>query len=95
MTATSISKTQRVNLRLNDDAKHTIERAASFEGKTVSKFILASALASAEQTIHEHETMALSKRDAETFFNALSKPVKFNTELFAALNEHDQRVFSK
>ncbi len=44
MTATAISKTQRVNLRLNDDAKYTIERAASFEGKTVSKFILASAL---------------------------------------------------
>jgi len=95
MTATAISKTQRVNLRLNDDAKQTIERAASFEGKTVSKFILASALASAEQTIHEHETMTLSKQDAETFFNALSKPVKFNTKLFAALNEHDQRVVSK
>ena len=95
MTATAISKNQRVNLRLNDDAKQTIERAASFEGKTVSKFILASALASAEQTIHEHETMTLSKKDAETFFNALSKPVKFNAKLHAALEDHDQRVVSK
>ncbi len=95
MTATAISKTQRVNLRLNDDAKHTIERAASFEGKTVSKFILASALASAKQTIHEHETMTLSKREAEAFFIALSKPVKINAKLLAALDEHAQRVVSK
>lgn len=95
MTATAISKTQRINLRLNDDAKHTIERAASFEGKTVSKFILASALASAEQTIQNHETMTLSMLNAETFFNALSKPVKLNAKLFAALNEHDQRVVTE
>ena len=95
MTATAISKNQRVNLRLNDDAKHTIERAASFEGKTVSKFILASALASAEQTIHAHETIELQKRDCETFFNALSKPAKFNAKLLSAFKEHGQRVVSK
>jgi len=95
MTATAISKNQRVNLRLNNDAKHTIERAAAFEGKTVSKFILASALASAEQTIHEHETMALNKRDSEAFFNALSKPAKFNARLLSAFEEHGQRVVSK
>ena len=95
MTATAISKNQRVNLRLNGDAKRTIERAASFEGQTVNKFILNSALASAEQTIHEHETMTLSKRDAEAFFDALSKPVKLNTRLFSALEEHDRRVVSK
>jgi len=67
MTATVIPKNQRVTLRLNNEAKRTIERAASFEGKTVSKFILTSALASAEQAIHVHETMALNKRDSERF----------------------------
>ena len=95
MTATAISKNQRVNLRLNNTAKDTIERAASFEGKTVSNFILSSALASAEQTIHEHETMALNKRDADAFFDALSRPVKFNAKLLSAFEEHDKRVLSK
>ena len=95
MTATTISTNKRINLRLNDEAKNAIERAASFEGKTVSKFILASALASAEQTIHEHETMSLNKRDSEAFFNALSKPVKFNAKLLSAIEEHGQRVTSK
>ena len=95
MSATAISKNKRVNLRLNNTAKDTIERAASFEGKTVSNFILSSALASAEQTIHEHETMALNKRDSEAFFNALSKPAKFNAKLLSAFEEHDNRVLSK
>jgi len=95
MKATAISKNKRVNLRLNDEAKHAIERAASFEGKTVSKFILASALASAEQTIHNHETMTLNKRDSEALFNALAKPAKFNDKLLSAFEEHGQRVISK
>ncbi len=95
MTATALANTQRVNLRLNDDAKKTIERAASFEGKTVSKFILSSALATAEQTIHNHETMVLNKRDAETFFDALSKPAKFNAKLLSAFKDHDSRVVSR
>ncbi|MDA1090703.1 MAG: DUF1778 domain-containing protein [Proteobacteria bacterium] len=92
MTATTISTNKRINIRLNDEAKNAIERAASFEGKTVSKFILASALASAEQAIHEHETMSLNKRDSEAFFNALSKPAKFNAKLLSAFEEHGQRV---
>ena len=95
MATPAISKSQRVNLRLNNDTKNTIERAASFEGKTVSKFILASALASAEQTIHEFETIMLNQRDSETFFNAPSKTTKFNATLLAAFEDHGQRVVSK
>ena len=95
MTTTAISKDKRINIRLNDTAKHAIERAASFEGKTVSSYILSSALASAEQTIEEHEAMVLGKRDCETFFNALSKPVKFNSKLLSAFKEHGRRVVSK
>ncbi len=95
MTAAAVSKDKRINLRLNDEAKQAIERAASFEGKTVSKFILASALASAEQTIHGRETMALNKRNSEAFFEALSKPAKFNAKLLSAFDEHGQRVVAE
>jgi uncharacterized protein (DUF1778 family) len=38
------TKTERINLRLKSSAKRLLERAASFEGKTVSHFILNSAL---------------------------------------------------
>ncbi|AKH65216.1 MULTISPECIES: DUF1778 domain-containing protein [Photorhabdus] len=39
-----------INLQLKISAKKTLERAASFEGRTVSNFILTSALAHAEKT---------------------------------------------
>ena len=72
-----------------------LERAASFEGQTVSKFVLSSALARAEKNIQEHEVMRLNAGDSEAFFNALAAPVQFNDKLAAALKEHDQRVSCK
>jgi uncharacterized protein (DUF1778 family) len=95
MSVATDTKQDRINLRLKHSAKRALERAASFEGKTVSNFILTSALAHAEKTIHEHEVMSLNSRDSEVFFNALVKPIRFNKKLAAAFEEHDQRVTSK
>jgi len=39
--------------------------------------------------------MSLNARDSEAFFNALTKPVRFNRKLTAAFEEHEQRVTSK
>lgn len=95
MSASTDTKQDRINLRLKHSAKKVLEQAASFEGKTLSNFILNSALAHAEKTIHDHEVMSLNARDSKAFFNALSKPLRFNRKLAAALEEHDQRVTSK
>jgi len=92
MSSTTQAKDERINLRLKHQAKLMLERAASFEGKTVSKFILSSALERAEQTIQEHDVMRLNRRDSDAFFNALAAPVQFNDKLTAALKEHEQRV---
>jgi uncharacterized protein (DUF1778 family) len=89
------TKKERINLRLKESAKSLIERAAAFEGKTVSSFILSSAVASAEKTVHEHESLQLNEQDAQRFFDALAKPVRFNEKLTEALVEHDRRVDSK
>ena len=89
------NKNERINLRLKRSAKSLIERAASFEGQTVSHFILTSALDRAEKTVQMHETMTLNAKNSRTFFKALAAPVRFNRNLTAALEEHDQRVVSK
>jgi len=94
MTGT-VAQNERINLRLKQSAKTLIERAASFEGKTVSSFILSSALASAERTIQEHESLKLNEQEALRFFYALAKPAPFNKKLTEALLEHDCRVESK
>ena len=88
-------KDDRINLRLKSNTKLLLERAASFEGKTVSKFILSSALARAEKTIQKHDTIRLNGNDSEAFFNALAAPVKFNDNLLFAFEEHRRRVSSK
>ena len=86
---------ERINLRLSETAKQRIERAASVEGKTVSAFIVASALESAEKTIDRHETMALAREDAMRFFHALENPPPPNDRLQAALDQHEQHIDSR
>lgn len=88
-------KSERVNLRLDAAAKRQIERAALAEGRTVSSFILASALENAEETIRRHEVVALSRRDAEIFLDAILNPPPANAKLHEALAEHDRRVVSR
>jgi len=95
MSSAAQTKDERINLRLKHNAKLMLERAASFEGQTISKFVLSSALAHAEKTIQEHEVMILNARDSEAFFHALAAPVQFNDKLAAALTEHDRRVTTK
>ncbi|MCT7358596.1 DUF1778 domain-containing protein [Thalassolituus pacificus] len=94
MSAVQQIKDERINLRLKNQAKAVLERAASLEGKTVSSFILASALQQAEQTIAEHEVMKLNAQDARAFFEALGS-VKANDKLKAAFAAHDRRVTSR
>ena len=95
MSSTTRTKDDRINLRLKHSAKLKLERAASFEGQTISKFVLSSALARAEETIQEQEIVSLNRKDSEAFFNALAAPVRFNSKLLAAFEEHDQRVTGK
>lgn len=92
MSASPDIKPDRINLRLKHSTKEILERAAGFEGKTVSNFILTSALARAEKTIREHETMRLNVQDSKAFLDALSEPVRFNEKLIAAFEERNKRV---
>ena len=95
MDAATQNKDERINLRLKSSAKRLIAHAADFEGKTVSHFILTSALKRAEETVQEHQMMTLNTKNARAFFDALATPVRFNRKLAAALAEYDKRVISK
>ena len=89
------NKNERINLRVKPGAKRLIDLAAGFEGKTVSHFILTSALDRAAETVQEHQMMTLNTKNSRTFFDALSDPVRFNQKLTEAFEEHDKRVISK
>ena len=95
MTLANTSRSMRINLRLSDPTRRRVERAASVEGKTVRGFILSSTLENAEKAIKRHETMALGRRDAEIFFDALANSPAPKGALQAALDEHGRRVVSR
>jgi uncharacterized protein (DUF1778 family) len=95
MEVTAVEKNERINLRLKSNAKRLIERAAGFEGMTISHFMLTSALERAEKTVRSHEKMALNAKYSRVFIEALDAPLHFNSKLAGALREHDNRVVSK
>ena len=95
MDAATQSKIERINLRVKSSAKELIVRAAGFEGKTISHFILTSALKCAEKTVQEHQMMTLNAKESKAFFDALAASVRFNRKLTAALEEYDKRVIIK
>jgi len=95
LTVSNANKPERINIRLQTEVKQLLERAAGFEGKTVSHFILHSALTQAEKTIQAHETMRLNAKDSEIFLQALQHPPQLNGRLAAALQAHDKLVQSQ
>jgi len=56
MDAATQNKKERINLRMKSSSKRLIERAASFEDKTVSHFIMTNALEQAEKTVQKQIT---------------------------------------
>lgn len=94
-TQTSNIRNARINLRLSATAKQRIQRATSVEGKTVSAFIVSSALEKAERAIDRNVLMRLAHEDAMRFFQALETPPAPNDRLRAALDEHGRRVDSR
>jgi len=91
----TVSGTSRINLRLRNEAKNRLERAARFEGKSLSAFILGCAMPHAEETIQTHERMRLNAKDAQAFLAALDHPPPYNTALTTAINAHTQRIIRR
>ncbi len=52
-------------------------------------------LENADKAIQKHETMALNRRDAERFFDAIINPPALNDKLRTAMDEHGKRVASR
>lgn len=81
MAAISDTKGERLQVRLDAETKSLLRRAARYRHKTVSQFLLATAVAEAERVIRENETVTLSGPDWETFYDALVDPPVPNAAL--------------
>ena len=70
------SRVERLGFRLDKETKDLIERGAYLSRRKVSDFCVTALTETARRTIAEHETLELSDRDRQAFFEALTNPPK-------------------
>lgn len=87
-------RVERLGFRLDEQTKDLIERAAHLESRKLTDFCVAALTDAARRTIAEHETLMLSERDREVFFDTLMSPPQANERLIRALAEHKRRIVS-
>ncbi len=91
MPRSETAKRDRMHLRLDARTKRMLERAAAYEERSVSDFVLATATAAAERVIERHETVTLPAADWDVFFDALVNPPEPNEVLKAAVRRFRDR----
>lgn len=67
----TVKNDARLNFRLPEDLKATIERAAAQLGQSVSDFAVSTLVRTAREVIREHDVTELSNRDRDVFISIL------------------------
>jgi len=81
MNASTAMRSDRIDVRTNPEVKLVIERAAQLSHKSISAYILESALQKAQDDIHKTERLLLTKNERDLFFSALINPPEPNEAL--------------
>ena len=84
------AKQERLQIRLDAQAKSILQRAAGHRHKTLSQFVLGTALEEAEWVIRENEVVTLSGADWQVFYDALTNPPAPNATLRKAYARYRQ-----
>jgi uncharacterized protein (DUF1778 family) len=77
---------------VDNRTKRIVERAAKLEQRSLTDFCLTALTEAAQRTIARHETLVLSERDRQAFFDALINPPAPNKRLRRAFNSERERV---
>ncbi len=80
-------RTEKLDLRVSSSAKRTLEAAASVSNRTVSAFVLESALARADEALADRRVFQLSKAKWTEFLAALDAPTRPLTRMQHLLKE--------
>ena len=82
----------RPGIRVNRQTKQIVARAAKLERRNLTDFCLSALTEAAQQTISRHDTLVLSERDRQIFFDALVHPLKPNPRLRRAFKAGRRRL---
>jgi uncharacterized protein (DUF1778 family) len=96
MAASDVSgKNARLEARVTQEQKELIERAASYEGRSVSDFVVATVQEAAIAVIQEHELLRLNKSQSRAFVETLLKPPEPNNAVRQAAQQYRDDVISR
>ena len=84
---TSPLRSEKLDLRLTPGAKQTLQRAAAAAQRSVTDFVLESALASAAETLADRQSFQLDPEQWEVFVAALDAPPQVHPRLARLLQE--------
>jgi uncharacterized protein (DUF1778 family) len=80
-------RNEKVEMRLTKSAKQILQTAATAMHRSVSEFVLESALARAEETLPDRQHFGLNKAQWEAFQNALEAPPRPSRRLAKLLRQ--------
>jgi uncharacterized protein (DUF1778 family) len=81
------TRSEKLDLRLTPNAKQKLVRAAAAARRSVSDFVLESALARADETLAERERFGLNAEQWADFMAALDAPPRRHDRMEQLLNE--------
>ena len=85
--ANSEAHSEKLDLRLTVSAKRTLQSAAAALQRSVSEFVLESALARAEETLPDLQRFGLNQEQWRAFLEALDAPRRPSRRLTRLLRE--------
>jgi uncharacterized protein (DUF1778 family) len=95
MATSTLTRREKLDLRLTAADKQTLQAAAAASRRTVSEFVLESALARADETLADRQVFRLSERQWKAFLAALDAPPRPTPRMDRLLQEpgfFDQEV---
>jgi len=85
-------KAERLEARLSPDTKALFQEAAAIQGRSLTDFVVSSALEAARRTVRQNEWIELSRRDRMAFVEALLNPPTPNDRLQNAMRRHHEAI---
>jgi uncharacterized protein (DUF1778 family) len=89
------TKNARLEARITPEQKELIERAAAYQGRTVSDFVVDTVQDAAKAVIHEHEVLRLNGSQSRAFVELLLDPPEPNEALERAAKQWREDVISR
>lgn len=88
MSETSKVKHSRIDLRVTQEQKELLEKAASLRGISLSAYTLLHLLPVAKQDIDTQERLILSDRDRDLFMSIMENPPELQGHLKTAIKKY-------